>query len=238
MPWPGAQLRHLVIVSVPAGNGEPAHEHADLRFFMATRTPMPCGPRMSMPRCAGCHWPRPVPSSPRTTCWRPWPGWSVSWPGGQPECPAAGQRRRPAAPAPLPGGPAAQQRGGRLSGQRAVAVGQLHDDRVLVHGGPHQAVIQRHLGAGIGVADQQLGRPLLIRYVEPWASARVTSAATTSTATCCSASCSATSLMPCTAAGLVSPAAEVTGSEVARSATALTAASVIAARASLIPAVR
>ena len=39
VPWPDAQLRHLVIVSVPAGNGEPAHEHADLRFFMATRTP-------------------------------------------------------------------------------------------------------------------------------------------------------------------------------------------------------
>ncbi len=38
-PWPDAQLRHLAIVSVPAGKGEPAHEHADLRFFMATRTP-------------------------------------------------------------------------------------------------------------------------------------------------------------------------------------------------------
>jgi 8-oxo-dGTP pyrophosphatase MutT (NUDIX family) len=38
-PWPDAQLRHLVIVDVPAGKGEPAHEHADLRYFMATRTP-------------------------------------------------------------------------------------------------------------------------------------------------------------------------------------------------------
>jgi 8-oxo-dGTP pyrophosphatase MutT (NUDIX family) len=38
-PWPDAHLRHLVIVGVPAGNGEPAHEHADLRYFMATRTP-------------------------------------------------------------------------------------------------------------------------------------------------------------------------------------------------------
>ena len=38
-PWPDAQLRHLVIVGVPAGKGEPAHEHADLRYFMATRTP-------------------------------------------------------------------------------------------------------------------------------------------------------------------------------------------------------
>ncbi len=39
VPWPDARLRHLAIVSVPEGNGEPAHEHADLRFFMATRTP-------------------------------------------------------------------------------------------------------------------------------------------------------------------------------------------------------
>ena len=39
MPWPDERLRHLVIVDVPAGKGEPAHEHADLRYFMATRTP-------------------------------------------------------------------------------------------------------------------------------------------------------------------------------------------------------
>ena len=39
VPWPDAQLRHLVIVGVPAGKGEPAHEHADLRYFMATQTP-------------------------------------------------------------------------------------------------------------------------------------------------------------------------------------------------------
>ena len=38
-PWPDAELRHLAIVDVPAGKGEPAHEHADLRFFMATGTP-------------------------------------------------------------------------------------------------------------------------------------------------------------------------------------------------------
>jgi hypothetical protein len=29
----------VVIVSVPAGKGEPAHEHADIRFFMATQNP-------------------------------------------------------------------------------------------------------------------------------------------------------------------------------------------------------
>jgi 8-oxo-dGTP pyrophosphatase MutT (NUDIX family) len=39
VPWPDAQLRQLVIVDVPAGKGEPAHEHADLRYFMATKTP-------------------------------------------------------------------------------------------------------------------------------------------------------------------------------------------------------
>ena len=39
VPWPDERLRHLVIVGVPAGKGEPAHEHADLRYFMATQTP-------------------------------------------------------------------------------------------------------------------------------------------------------------------------------------------------------
>ncbi len=40
-PWPDASLRHLVIVKVPASasKGEPAHEHADLRFVFATGTP-------------------------------------------------------------------------------------------------------------------------------------------------------------------------------------------------------
>jgi 8-oxo-dGTP pyrophosphatase MutT (NUDIX family) len=38
-PWPDDAIRHVVIVSVPAGKGEPAHEHADLRFFMMTQTP-------------------------------------------------------------------------------------------------------------------------------------------------------------------------------------------------------
>jgi 8-oxo-dGTP pyrophosphatase MutT (NUDIX family) len=39
VPWPDEQLRHIVVVGVPAGKGEPAHEHADLRYFMATHTP-------------------------------------------------------------------------------------------------------------------------------------------------------------------------------------------------------
>lgn len=37
--WPDARLRHVVIVDVPAGGEEPAHEHADLRFVLATRMP-------------------------------------------------------------------------------------------------------------------------------------------------------------------------------------------------------
>jgi len=39
VPWPDARLRQLVIVGVPAGNGEPGHEHADLRYFLATGVP-------------------------------------------------------------------------------------------------------------------------------------------------------------------------------------------------------
>jgi 8-oxo-dGTP pyrophosphatase MutT (NUDIX family) len=38
-PWPGPQLRHVVIVSVPARGADPAHKHADVRFFLATRAP-------------------------------------------------------------------------------------------------------------------------------------------------------------------------------------------------------
>lgn len=40
-PWPDGELRHVVIVSVPASaaRGEPAHEHADVRFLFATGEP-------------------------------------------------------------------------------------------------------------------------------------------------------------------------------------------------------
>ena len=40
-PWPDAGLRHVVIVKVTpsAEKGEPAHEHADLRYFFATAVP-------------------------------------------------------------------------------------------------------------------------------------------------------------------------------------------------------
>jgi 8-oxo-dGTP pyrophosphatase MutT (NUDIX family) len=39
VPWPDAELRHVVVCSVAPGKGEPAHEHADLRFFLATNDP-------------------------------------------------------------------------------------------------------------------------------------------------------------------------------------------------------
>lgn len=38
-PWPDAEVRHLVIVPVPANSREAAHEHADLRFVLATSAP-------------------------------------------------------------------------------------------------------------------------------------------------------------------------------------------------------
>jgi 8-oxo-dGTP pyrophosphatase MutT (NUDIX family) len=38
-PWPDAAVRHAVVCQVPPGKGEPAHEHADVRYVMATRSP-------------------------------------------------------------------------------------------------------------------------------------------------------------------------------------------------------
>ena len=38
-PWPDGTLRHVVVVPVPASRLEPAHEHADLRFVLATHSP-------------------------------------------------------------------------------------------------------------------------------------------------------------------------------------------------------
>lgn len=38
-PWPDDTVRHAVVCTVAPGKGEPAHEHADLRYFMATRHP-------------------------------------------------------------------------------------------------------------------------------------------------------------------------------------------------------
>jgi len=39
VPWPDAGLKHVAMCSVAPGKGEPAHEHADLRFFLATGDP-------------------------------------------------------------------------------------------------------------------------------------------------------------------------------------------------------
>lgn len=40
-PWPDAAIRHVSIVKVAPSKakGEPAHEHADLRYFLATADP-------------------------------------------------------------------------------------------------------------------------------------------------------------------------------------------------------
>jgi 8-oxo-dGTP pyrophosphatase MutT (NUDIX family) len=41
-PWPDPArpaLLHVVVVPVPAGRGEPQHEHADIRYVLATATP-------------------------------------------------------------------------------------------------------------------------------------------------------------------------------------------------------
>jgi 8-oxo-dGTP pyrophosphatase MutT (NUDIX family) len=38
-PWPDDRIRHVAICDVPAGKGEPAHRHADLRYLMATGHP-------------------------------------------------------------------------------------------------------------------------------------------------------------------------------------------------------
>lgn len=39
VPWPDSDVVHVVIVPVPAAPHEPAHEHADVRFVLATEKP-------------------------------------------------------------------------------------------------------------------------------------------------------------------------------------------------------
>lgn len=39
VPWPSADLLHAVMCHVPASAAEPEHEHADLRFVLATGHP-------------------------------------------------------------------------------------------------------------------------------------------------------------------------------------------------------
>jgi 8-oxo-dGTP pyrophosphatase MutT (NUDIX family) len=43
-PWPDATLRHAVVCNVPRSGTEPAHEHADLRYFLATEHPEAIAP--------------------------------------------------------------------------------------------------------------------------------------------------------------------------------------------------
>ena len=38
-PWPDAELWQVTVVDVPANSKEPAHQHADLRFLLATGDP-------------------------------------------------------------------------------------------------------------------------------------------------------------------------------------------------------
>ena len=37
--WPDGRIVHVAVVPVPAARHEPAHEHADVRFVLATRQP-------------------------------------------------------------------------------------------------------------------------------------------------------------------------------------------------------
>jgi 8-oxo-dGTP pyrophosphatase MutT (NUDIX family) len=39
VPWPDATLCHVAVCQVPASSTEPEHEHADLRFLLATGDP-------------------------------------------------------------------------------------------------------------------------------------------------------------------------------------------------------
>jgi 8-oxo-dGTP pyrophosphatase MutT (NUDIX family) len=52
-PWPDPRqptLVQVVIVPVPAGRGEPAHEHADLRYGLCTHRPDDATPESSVAR--------------------------------------------------------------------------------------------------------------------------------------------------------------------------------------------
>ena len=51
-PWPDAGLFHVVICAVPEKGDSPAHEHADLRFVLATDSPDSARPeRPDAPLC-------------------------------------------------------------------------------------------------------------------------------------------------------------------------------------------
>ena len=68
-PWPDTELWQVTIVSVPANSKEPAHQHADLRFILATGHPdearpeTPGNPLRWLTVAAACR--ESVVSSPR-----------------------------------------------------------------------------------------------------------------------------------------------------------------------------
>ena len=71
-PWPDDAIRHAVLCNVPSGNGEPAHKHADLRYFLATGARRTRHLRALARCCAGSPWTRRAPSSAATTSATPW----------------------------------------------------------------------------------------------------------------------------------------------------------------------
>ena len=44
VPWPDNAIQNAVVCSVAPGKSEPAHEHADLRYFLATAAPAAARP--------------------------------------------------------------------------------------------------------------------------------------------------------------------------------------------------
>jgi 8-oxo-dGTP pyrophosphatase MutT (NUDIX family) len=54
VPWPEEEPRplHIAVVPVPAGRGEPAHEHADVRYVLATSSPEAIRPESDIAQLA------------------------------------------------------------------------------------------------------------------------------------------------------------------------------------------
>jgi 8-oxo-dGTP pyrophosphatase MutT (NUDIX family) len=60
VPWPHAPeptVLQVAIVPVPAGKGEPAHQHADVRYALSTRTPERVRPEADTAPLAWLHLP-------------------------------------------------------------------------------------------------------------------------------------------------------------------------------------
>jgi 8-oxo-dGTP pyrophosphatase MutT (NUDIX family) len=62
--WPAAEIQHVVVVDVPANRREPAHRHADIRFFLRTAQP-----ERARPESEGAllQWLRPADAAALTT---------------------------------------------------------------------------------------------------------------------------------------------------------------------------